>query len=213
MLERHPIRVFDDWRWESSEKSDDQLLKAAKAGDGQAFAALTGRYCALVRHKIYRILRHQEDTEDVLQDTLLKAFNHLDQFQGSSRFSTWLTKIAINSALMLLRKKKIRVETSYDRVGDETSGWEAWDFPDPTPDPEHLYAKQQSHELLRGAVRRLPETFRHIVNHYHGQECSLQETAEALGISVPAAKSRLLRARITLRSSLKKTNLSIADVS
>jgi RNA polymerase sigma-70 factor, ECF subfamily len=213
MLEQQPIRAFDDWRWKSSEESDDQLLQAARAGDGQAFAALSGRYCGLVRQKIYRILGHREDTEDVLQDTLLKAFNHLDQFQGSSRFSTWLTKIGINSAFMLLRKRRIRLETSYDRVGDENPGWEVWNFPDPAPNPEHLYAKQQTHELLRGAVRRLPERFRHIVNHYHGQERSIREIAGALGISEPAAKSRLLRARITLRSSLKKTNLSIADAS
>lgn len=213
MLEQQPIRLFDDWRWKSSEESDDQLLEAAKAGDGQAFTALSGRYCTLARQKIYGILRHREDTEDVLQDTLLKAFNHLNQFQGSSRFSTWFTRIAINSAFMLLRKRRIRVETSCDRVGEENSGWEVWDFPDPAPDPEHLYAKQQKHKLLRGAVRRLPETFRHVVNQYHGQERSLQETAEALGISVPAAKSRLMRARIKLRSSLKKKNLSIGDAS
>ena len=210
MSEQRPIRVLDDLQPKSSEESDDQLLKAAKTGDGHAFAALCGRYCSLVRKKIYSILRHREDTEDVLQDTLLKAFNHLNQFQGSSRFSTWLTRIAINSALMLLRKRRIRVETSYDRVGNEDSEWEVWDFPDRAPDPEHFYAKQQEHELLRGAVRRLPETFRHVVNHYHGQEQSLQETAEALGISVPAAKSRLMRARITLRSSIKKKKISIA---
>jgi RNA polymerase sigma-70 factor (ECF subfamily) len=204
MLEQQPIRVFDDWQWKSSKQSDDQLLQAARAGDGLAFEALSGRYCTLARQKIYGILHHREDTEDVMQDTLLKAFNHLNQFQGSSRFSTWFTRIAINSAIMLLRKRRIRAETSYDKVGDENSGWDVWDFPDPAPDPEHLYAKQQKHELLRGAVRRLPETLRHVVNHYHGQERSLQETAEALGISVPAAKSRLLRARITLRSSLKE---------
>jgi len=213
MLEQQPIRVFDDLRRKSNEESDDQLLQAAKGGDGHAFAALSGRYCGLARKKIYSILRHREDTEDVLQETLLKAFNHLNQFQGSSRFSTWLTRIAINSAFMLLRKRRIRVETSYDRAGDESSEWEVWEFPDPAPDPEHLYAKQQKQELLQGAVRRLPEKFRHIVNHYHGQERSLRETAEALGISVPAAKSRLMRARITLRSSLKKKNLSIADAS
>jgi len=213
MIGQHSIGLFDDWRWQSSEESDDQLLQAARAGDGQAFAALSGRYCGLVRQKIYKILHHREDTEDVLQDTLLKAFNHLDQFQGSSRFSTWLTKIGINSAFMLLRKRRIRVESSYDRVGDENSGWEIWDFPDPAPDPEHLYAKRQRHDLLRGAVGRLPENVRYIVNHYHGQERSLRETADALGISVSAAKSRLLRARITLRSSLKRTNRSVLDAS
>ena len=211
MLEQRPIRVFDDWQWKSSEESDDQLLQAARAGDGQAFTALSGRYCSLARQKIFRILRHREDTEDVLQDTLLKAFNHLSQFQGSSRFSTWLISIAINSALMLLRKRRIHVETSYDSVGNEHSGWEVRDFPDSAPDAEHLYAQQQKHELLRGAMRRLPETFRDVVNHYYGQERSLQETAEALGISLPAAKSRLLRARSTLRSSLKKKKISIAD--
>lgn len=210
MSGQRPIRVFDDLQCRSSEESDDQLLHAARAGDGHAFAALSGRYCSFVRQKIYNILRHREDTEDVLQDTLLKAFNHLNQFQGSSLFSTWLTRIAINSAFMLLRKRRIRVETSYDRVGNENSEWELWDFPDRAPDPEHFYAKQQKHELLRGAMRRLPETFRDVVNHYYGQERSLQETAEALGISVPATKSRLLRARMTLRSSLKKKKISIA---
>ena len=203
--------MFDERPRESGEESDDRLLQAARDGDGQAFAALSGRYCGLVRQKIYRILRHREDTEDALQDTLLKAFHHLDQFQGSSRFSTWLTKIAINSAFMLLRKRRKRVETSFDRVGDEDSGREVWDFPDPVPDPEHLYARRQKKDLLRGAVRRLPENFRSIVNHYHGKERTLKETAEALGISLPAAKSRLLRARIALRSSLEKRNLSTAD--
>lgn len=212
MSEQRPSRAFDDWQWKSSEESDDQLLQAARAGDGQAFTALSGRYCSRARQKIFKILRHREDTEDVLQDTLLKAFNHLNQFQGSSRFSTWLTSIAINSALMLLRKRRIRVEISYDGVGSEDSGWKVRDFPDPAPDAEHLCAKQQKHELLRGAMRRLPETFRDVVDHYYGQERSLQETAEALGISVPAAKSRLLRARITLRSSIKRKKISIADV-
>ena len=212
MTQQHPIRLPDERPCELSEESDDQLIQAARAGSGQAFAALIGRYCNMVRQKIYRILRHREDTEDVLQDTLLKAFHRLDQFRGSSNFSTWLTKIAINSSFMLLRKRRTRVETSYDRPNDRDSGWEVWDFPDPALDPENLYARRQKDDLLRGAVQRLPESFRTIVRHYHGQECTLQETAEAHGISLSAAKSRLMRARIRLRSSLEKTNLSIADV-
>ena len=211
MIQQHPIRALDELRCELREESDDQLIQAARAGCGQAFAALIGRYCSMVRKTIYRILRHQEDTEDVLQDTLLKAFNRLDQFRGSSSFSTWLTRIAINSSLMLLRKKKVRVEASYDWPNDENSGWKIWDFPDPALDPENLYARQQKNDLLRSAVQRLPESFRTIVSHYHGQECTLQETAEAHSISVAAAKSRLLRARIRLRSSLERKNLSIAD--
>jgi len=191
--------------------TDDQLIEAAKAGDGQAFAELSGRYAGLVRQKIYGILRHREDTEDALQDTLLRAFNHLNQFRQTSSFSTWFTRIGINSAFMLLRRRRVRVETSYDRVPDESAGWEVWDFPDPSPDPEHIYAKRQKDDLLRSAVRRLPVRFRSIVDHYHTQDFSLKETAEAHGITVSAAKSRLLRARITLRSSLAKTHLSVAD--
>jgi RNA polymerase sigma-70 factor (ECF subfamily) len=192
--------------------SDEQLLAAAKSGDGRAFVELSGRSEASVHKRVFSILRNREDTEDALQDALFKAYTHLDQFRGSCRFSSWLTRIAINSALMQLRKRRSLSEVSFHQRGDDDQTWEIWESPDPSPNAEQVYARRQTVELLSRAVEQLPSCYRSVVNQYHEQDRSVEEAANTLGITVAAAKSRLQRARRTMRSTLEGKRTSLADV-
>ena len=196
---------------EYAHASDDELLAAARNSDGCALAELCRRHAASIRARICRIVRNREDVEDVLQDATYKAFVNLHCFRGTCAFSVWLTQIAINSALMLLRKRRTRSETSYDSCPDQERGWEKWDFPDRSPNPEQLYVRQQALDQMLLAVDRLSPRYRNLVKQFHGTEQSLQETAEKLGIKVSTAKSRLLRARLKLRTRLEKRRISFAD--
>jgi len=191
--------------------SDEQLLAAARSLDGQAFVELSSRYADSVHTRVFRILRNREDTEDVVQEALVKAYTHLGEFRGSCAFSTWLTRIAINSALMVLRKRRSHSEVSLDQRGDEDQTWEVWEFPDPHPNAEQVYARRQTIDLLSRVVKRLPLRHRGILEQYHGREQSMQEAADTLGITVAAAKSRLLRARLTIRSTLVRKRISMAN--
>lgn len=192
--------------------SEEQLLEAARSGDERAFSELIGRCVAQVRRGILRMVGNGQDAEDALQDSLLKAYLHLDQFRGTSSFSTWLHRIAINSALMLLRKRKVLAVISSDRNEDDPSSRDAWDVPDRSPNPEEIFAKRQSREGLSNAVDRLPSSFRSVIDRVYEEECSVQEAADAIGISVAATKSRLWRARLMLRSTLEKQRLSFCDL-
>jgi RNA polymerase sigma-70 factor (ECF subfamily) len=193
--------------------SHDELLDAARNSDGCAFAELCRRHAGSIQKRVFRILRNREDTdtEDALQDAICKAFVNLYCFRGACAFSTWLTQIAINSALMLMRKRSSRAETSYDQPTDQDQEWQMWEFPDRSPNPEQIYVRQQAIERMSVAVNRLSPPYRDIVQQFHGSEQSLQETAEKLGIGVGAAKSRLMRARLKIRSRLEKQRISFAD--
>ena len=191
--------------------SADELLVAARTSDGCAFAELCRRHAASIQKRVFRILRNREDTEDVFQDAVFKAFLHLHSFRGTCAFSTWLTQIAINSALMLMRKRRSRSEISYVQRTDQDQEWQIWEFPDRSPNPEEIYAKRQAIERVAVAVNRLSPPYRDLVQQFHGTGQSLQETAEKLGIKVGAAKSRLMRARLKIRSRLEKQRISFAD--
>jgi len=191
--------------------SDQQLLEAAKASDQRAFLELTSRSKHSLRHTVFRIVRNREDTEDVVQDTLLKAYEHLSDFRGFCSFSTWLTKIAINSSLIVLRRRKSRSEVPLDQRGYEEHTWEEWDFPDTSPNPEQDYAKRQVLELLTNVITCLAPPDRDILDRRHRQEQSLEECADAAGITVAAAKSRLLRARLKIRSALARRRICATD--
>ena len=189
---------------------DDRLVQAAKLGDRSAFSELSARYSALIYHKMFRLVRNREDAEDLVQETLLKAYRHLDRFRSTARFSTWLFRIAINSAWELLRKKRRTHEISFERRQDNGDSWEVMEFPDPTPDAERVYVRYEAGCLVSLALRRLPRTSQNLVRGYHEEEQPVAEIARSLGISVAAAKARLFRARLTLRSILKQSNLSNA---
>jgi RNA polymerase sigma-70 factor (ECF subfamily) len=184
------------------EATDDVLTSAARSGNGVAFVELSRRHSKKIQRLAYRILGNWEDADDVLQDSILKAFGNLTRFRGTSSFSTWLTRIAINSALMELRRRRTRREISYDGGVDHAGVAEQWDPPDTSLDPECLYACHETAEVLRSAIHRLPWSLQTVVELRLDKGCSTNEIAQALGISVPATKSRMLRARARLRASL-----------
>jgi RNA polymerase sigma-70 factor (ECF subfamily) len=191
-----------------SEVSDDDLITAAQRGDQEAFAELCRRHSTLTKKRIYRIVRNHEDAEDALQDTLLRAYTHLTSFRRSCKFSSWLTTIGLNSALMILRKRRVRKETSASTSSLDLGRGERPEPVDRSQGPEGIYLKQQTILLVRREVEKLHPTLRSVVKHYYGSECSLEEAAIAQEITVAAAKSRLLRGRARLRSSLARYGIS-----
>jgi RNA polymerase sigma-70 factor (ECF subfamily) len=184
------------------EVSDAVLVSKAKSGDTGAFVELCKRHSSKVRQAAFRITRNRQDAEDALQDSLLKAFCHLKGFQEKSSFSTWLTRIAINSALMILRKKRGWSEISLDGTNPSSDQYEQWEAKSPTEDPESGYVRREREELLRNAILRLTPVVRKVVQLRQVGDHSTREIAQALGISVPAVKSRLSRGRSTLRAAL-----------
>lgn len=193
---------------EASEASDDELISAAQLGNQQAFMELCGRYSSVTRQSIFKIVRNHEDTEDALQDTLLRAYPHLSSFRRSCKFATWLTAIGVNTALMTLRKRRIRKEGSASPSSPDGEKLALQEPVDRSPGPERIYLKQQAILLVRRELKKLKPSLRSIVDHYYGTECSLDDVAKEHGISLGAAKSRLLRGRNRLRSSLARHGLS-----
>ena len=187
------------------ETSDAVLVSTAKSGDANAFVELSRRHSSRALQTAYRITRNRQDAEDAVQDSLLKAFTHLNDFQEKSSFSTWLTRITINSALMILRKKRVCVEISIDGSNDGSETYERWEPRSLTEDPENRFARSERERLLRDAILRLPPVIREAVELRQARDYSVREIAQALGISVAAVKSRLSRARLTLRAALVPT--------
>jgi RNA polymerase sigma-70 factor (ECF subfamily) len=158
----------------------------------------------MVKRKIFSIVRNQEDAEDALQDALLRAYMHLGGFRCTSKFSTWLTTIGTNTALMILRKRKTRREARTELLNEESGTWQTTEYVDPCLDPEGLHSRHQIILEVRREVQRLRPTLRSIVVQYYGAECSVEESAKTLDISLAAAKSRLIRGRKILRWSLER---------
>jgi RNA polymerase sigma factor (sigma-70 family) len=180
------------------------LIKAAKSGDHSAFEELWARHSGTVFRLAYRIMGNRDDAEDTLQDAWTKAFVHLKTFDGRSKFSTWLTRIAINSALMELRRKRSHPETSiYGNRDDET--WEQWEVPDNRSNVEDLYLQKEVELKLQEAIERLRPPLRSAIEIQRLHDGTNKEIADAAGISVAALKSRLLRAKALLRSSLQSS--------
>jgi RNA polymerase sigma-70 factor, ECF subfamily len=190
---------------------DTQLLAAARSADGLAFGELSRRNAQLVQRTAFRILRNREDAEDVVQEAYFKAYTHLGEFRASCTFSTWLTTIVINCARMVLRKRKSHCAVSLDQSGDGSQTWGVWEFADPRPNAEEVYARRQTMDMLSVAAERLPSCYRSVVEKYHAKGQSLLEAADTLGISASAAKSRLLRARRAMRTTLQRKRISWAD--
>ena len=190
------------------QECDDKLLCDAKSGDHRAFEELCVRYGGLVKQRIFRILRNQEDTEDVLQKTLLSAYRHLDAFRGTCRYSTWLVAIGTNTSLMLLRKRRRGPEMISDHISEDGQRFESMDFRDPELDPEQRYMVDQTLHNLHAAMQRLPPHARCLMDLYYRKERRMKEAAAILGITVATAKSRLLRARHMLRRSLRQNGCS-----
>ena len=177
------------------------LVAAAKQGQGEAFGALCQPLVRRLIHSVQRITRDREDAEDALQDAFLSAFIHIRNFDGRSSFSTWLTRIAINSALMTLRKKRSAREIPIGS-GKMGANGVAWDVPDPSANPEKLCAQREKERLLREAICELRPTIRQAVE-IQLRELSMEETAGMIGVSVAAAKGRLFHGRRALRKAFR----------
>jgi RNA polymerase sigma-70 factor (ECF subfamily) len=185
---------------------EDELIAAAKDGNSDAFEALLAPYSKKIFRAVHRITRNREDAEDALQESFLKAFKYIKSFDGRSKFSTWLTRIAINSALMIVRKRTSSL-ASPTQSFEEGSGAVFEMLPDRAPNPEAAYVQRERGVLLHRAVGALAPKIRRALTlqRFHG--LSLDETAEKMGITVGAVKSRLVRARWELRRALKESVL------
>jgi RNA polymerase sigma-70 factor, ECF subfamily len=180
--------------------SDGALVAAAKRGDNQAFEELVLRHRQRVLAVAQRITNNREDAEDVAQETFHKAFLHLYAFQGKSRFSTWLTRIAINEAFMLLRRRRSVFEVLPESPDNAESWSEA--FVDQSPDPEESYLRRERTKLLTGAINRLGSTIRTTILLRDIDERSVKETAQILGASITAVKARVFQGRRKLHRTL-----------
>ncbi|MEI9977790.1 MAG: sigma-70 family RNA polymerase sigma factor [Edaphobacter sp.] len=190
--------------FDGSAISEEALVAAAKSGNRLAFEELWTRYSNTAFKVVYRVTGNRDDAEDAVQDAWMKAYVHLKTFDGRAKFSSWLTRIAINSALMILRRRRSHPEMSIDwSVDGET--WQQWEVADSRPSIEELYFRKEAEWKLKQAIHRLRPALRTIVEIKQLHYRSNKEIADAAGISVAAAKSRLLRARTMLRRSLRSS--------
>jgi RNA polymerase sigma-70 factor, ECF subfamily len=181
--------------------SDAALVASAKCGDTQAFDKLFLRYKRRVFAVAQRITNNREDAEDVVQETFQKSFLHLNDFQEKSRFSTWLTRIAMNEAFILLRRRRGIPELLPESQDDGAESFSA-KFVDQSPSPEESCWLRERTELLTEAINRLGPRIRKTVFLRDIEERSLEETAEILGTTIGAVKSRLFQARQKLRGTV-----------
>ena len=189
---------------ENEQHPDVALVERVRGGEVSAYDALVRKY----ERQLFRIAQHitqnREDAEDVMQDAFLKAYEKLDQFQGNSKFYTWLVRIAVNESLMRLRKRRTGKMVSIDEDLETEEGTVPRDLADWAPDPEQNYNQAELAEILRKTIQGLPHGFRVVFVLRDVEGLSTEETAETLGLSVPAVKSRLLRARLQLRERLTR---------
>jgi RNA polymerase sigma-70 factor, ECF subfamily len=185
-------------------EEDAVVVAAAKTGDGRAFELLVQRHERKVFSLAQRMTRNREDAEDVVQQSFQKAFVYLKKFEGDSLFSTWLTRIAINEALMLLRRKRGSREVPIAESSTEDGAALPLDFPDAGPNPEDSCLQREQERILCAAVNELKPGQRKAIELREFGELSTGETAQVMGLSVAAVKARLFHGRKELRQRLKR---------
>jgi RNA polymerase sigma-70 factor (ECF subfamily) len=188
-----------------SGKGDVALVAAAKNGNGKAFEILFERHERKIFFVAQRITRTRQDAEDVVQQSFQKAFTHLRKFEERSAFSTWLTRIAITEALMLLRKSRGLREMLVDDLNGNQETTPRLEIPDTSPDPEAIYSQRESAEMLSAAMNELSPGTRRAMELRDLDERSSEETARIMGISVSALKGRMFHGRRKLRKRLKQS--------
>ena len=201
----NPVTTANPHRLPSTIAREDEplLVAAAKKGDLSAFEELVSRYERKIFRLTMNITQNREDAEDAMQDAFLKSYSHLKDFAGDSRFYTWLVRIAANEALMRLRKRRPNqfsldepIEGEEDLMPREIEDW--------GPSPEQRFAQTEMRDILSRAISDLDPDYRVVFSLRDIEGLSTEDTAAAVGISVPAVKSRLLRARLKLRDRLAR---------
>ncbi len=188
---------------ENERHPDLDLIDRVRGGELGAFDELVRKYERRVFRISLHITQNEEDAEDAVQDAFLKAYQKLDSFHGDSKFYTWLVRIAVNESLMKLRKRRPGM-VSIDQEIETDEGTVARDIADWGPDPEMQYEQSELNGILKKTINGLPPGFRVVFVLRDVEGLSTEETAESLGLSVPAVKSRLLRARLQLRERLNR---------
>jgi RNA polymerase sigma-70 factor, ECF subfamily len=187
---------------------DYALVVAANRGNAHAFEILFERCQPQIFAIALRFTRVREDAEDIVQQTFQKAFVHLHRFEGKASFSTWLTRIAVNEALMVLRKRHRRREVPMRDSSDDEIGALGFEVPDPSPNAEVNYLKREATEILRSAIDKLPARLRTTVELRELGQLSSRETAKRMGVSVTAVKARVFHGRRKLRKTLRRLGIA-----
>jgi RNA polymerase sigma-70 factor (ECF subfamily) len=207
-LRRTPAKIANllappDGPTEGSLSTDLDATAIAKVqnGDADAFEDLIARHSRRVYRTLLGILGNQEEARDAMQDTFVKAFQHIGAFQGRSRFSTWLTSIASNTGLQLLRDRR-PMQSLDEGLADEDEGFRPRQIRAWAEDPEQLYSRTETRALVEESVMKLPAKYRVVLMLRDIEQLSIEETAAALGLGIPALKSRHLRGRLMLREAL-----------
>ena len=188
--------------------SDEGLVAVAKMGHRTAFDELHKRHAAKMFRVAHRITRHREDAEDAVQESFLNAYIHLKNFEERARFSTWLTRLTSNAALMKVRKNRLSREVPIEEPAKPFEFRPVDKLKDSSANPEEICARGEQRAILRDAIAKLRPTLRKAVELYQLRECSLRETAKVLGISIAATKGRVFHARATLCGRRKKYSLA-----
>jgi RNA polymerase sigma-70 factor (ECF subfamily) len=187
-----------------------QLVAAAKRGHGEAFDSLFRSHEDSLLWAAFRITKQREDAEDAVQDSMMRAFLHIKDFDERSKFGTWLTRIAINSALMILRKKRSMPEISEEMLLGRKPDATLPHMADQAPNPEQNFSRMEREEILKNGIASLRPSIRTALEIRELQEHSVRETATMMGISVAATKARVFHAKRILRKKLRRGVLKTA---
>jgi RNA polymerase sigma-70 factor (ECF subfamily) len=185
-----------------AEMRERELLRRVQAGEKQLFYELVKPYERRVYTAAFSVLRNEAEAEDAAQEAVLKAFTHIQQFRAEARFSTWLIQITVNEALMRRRKAHSEIMEPIGERQEEDGNYTPRDFADWREIPSEILERKEIRQKLASAVAALTEKYREVFVLRDIQHLSIEETAEALGISRASVKTRLLRARLMLRDML-----------
>jgi len=183
-------------------ETDNKLIASALAGSQDAYRELMERHRPAIYHIVFKFVREKEATADLVQETFMKAFASLETYRSEYKFSTWLYRIAANSAIDFLRKQRI-CTLSLDTSTDDSDGHGEYDVPDLTYNPEKDLEEREQRISIHDAIESLPEKYRQVIIYRHKDDRSYEEIAEALNIPIGTVKARIFRARELLKKKLK----------
>jgi RNA polymerase sigma-70 factor (ECF subfamily) len=178
------------------------LIKKAIEGDERAYKRLLENYRGAIFNLLYKMVRNREETEDLVQEAFIKAFNALSTFNEEYAFSTWLYKIAVNNCIDHIRKKKLKTY-SIDKPVPSKDGELGREFPDTSMSPDREILSEEKSNIIENAIEDLPENYKTVIVMRHKEERSYEEIAEILNIPLGTVKARIFRAREMLKKKLK----------